>query len=316
MGAEDAAPAGRPATPTLPADVPALQALLATQGYIAGRELATTLFLALKLQRPLFLEGEPGTGKTEIARALSAALGRRLIRLQCHEGLDLAGAAYEWNYGRQMLEIRLAEAQGRADASLGQSLFDRRFLLERPLLQALEGDGPGTPPPVLLVDELDRADEPFEAYLLEVLGEFQLTIPELGTVRAAQPPLVVLTSNRSREVHDAVRRRCLYHWVDYPDAALERQILARRVPEAPAALSAQVVAFVQMLREMDLAKRPGISETIDWVRALLAMDAVSLDPATLQDTLGVLLKGQDDLARVRGTEAQRMLDRLRALPAA
>jgi MoxR-like ATPase len=293
----------------LPASIDETQARLLEHDYVASRELATTVFLALRLQRPLFLEGEPGTGKTEIARTLAAALGRPLIRLQCYEGLDLAGAAYEWNYARQMLEIRLAEASGQERDRLSSNLFSRRFLIERPLLQAI--DPHQTVGPVLLIDELDRADEPFEAFLLEVLAEFQITIPELGTIKAAHPPIVVLTSNRTREIHDAVKRRCLYHWVDFPDAQRELEILQRRVPNAPLALARQVVDFIQRLRGVELYKLPGIAETIEWTRALLELDALVLDPATLQNTLGVLLKYQDDIAKVQGSEAARLLAEVR-----
>jgi len=294
---------------TLPASIDDTAALLLAQDYVPDRQLATALFLALRLQRPLFLEGEPGTGKTEIARSVAAALGRPLIRLQCHEGLDLAGAAYEWNYARQMIEIRLAEAVGTADSTareqLSQDLFGPKFLIPRALLQAID---PAQPvPPVLLIDEIDRADEPFEAFLLEVLSEFQITIPELGTVKAVNPPIVVLTSNRTREVHDAVKRRCLYHWVGFPDARREYEILQRRVPGAPAALSREIVAFIQGLRAIDLYKLPGIAETIEWSRALLELDALVLDPETVNNTLGVLLKYQDDIVRVQGSEAARLL---------
>jgi MoxR-like ATPase len=267
------------------------------------------VFLALKLQRPLFLEGEPGTGKTEIARTLATMLGRELIRLQCYEGLDLAGAAYEWNYGRQMMEIRLAERDGTSRDALGAELFSERFLNKRALLQAI--DPARATPPVLLIDELDRADEPFEAFLLEVLSDFQITIPELGTVKAVQPPIVILTSNRTREIHDAVKRRCLYHWVDFPDAGRELQILQRRVPGAAQALAQQIVAFVQKLREIELYKLPGIAETIEWTRALMQLDTVVLDPQVIQDTLGVLLKYQDDIAKVQGSEAARLLEQVR-----
>jgi MoxR-like ATPase len=297
------------AASALPASIEETQARLLEHDYVASRELATTVFLSLRLQRPLFLEGEPGTGKTEIARTLAAALNRPLIRLQCYEGLDLAGAAYEWNYARQMLEIRLAEASGQERDRLSSNLFSRRFLIERPLLQAI--DPHQAVAPVLLIDELDRADEPFEAFLLEVLAEFQITIPELGTIKAVHPPIVVLTSNRTREIHDAVKRRCLYHWVDFPDAARELAILKRRVPDAPAALAAQVVDFIQRLRGVELYKLPGIAETIEWTRALLELDALVLDPATLQNTLGVLLKYQDDIAKVQGSEAARLLAEVR-----
>ena len=288
-----------------PDSIDATAAALAAQAYLPSRELATAAFLALRLSRPLLLEGAPGTGKTAIAAALAAALHRPLIRLQCYEGLDLAAAAYEWNYARQMIEIRLAQAgqhQRTAD-----ELFARRFLIERPLLQALTT----TPAPVLLIDELDRADAPFEAFLLEFLADFQITIPELGTLTAATPPLVVLTSNRSREIHDAVKRRCLYHWLDYPDAERELAVLRARLPRIEARLAAEVVAFVQGLRRLDLYKLPGLAETLDWSRALVELNAVSLDPATVQSTLGVLLKYQDDIARVQGSEAARLLAELR-----
>jgi MoxR-like ATPase len=286
--------------------------LLLTQDYVADSQLATVVHLALRLQRPLFLEGEPGTGKTEIARTLAAALGRPLIRLQCYEGLDLAGAAYEWNYARQMMEIRLADV-GSAETpatrdGLAARLFGERFLIKRALLQAID---PAQPvPPVLLIDELDRADEPFEAFLLEVLSDWQITIPEFGTVRAAKPPIVVLTSNRTREIHDAVKRRCLYHWVGFPDAPREAEILARRVPGAPQALAQQVVAFVQQLRSLELYKLPGVAETIEWTRALMELGAVVLDPVVVQNTLGLLLKYQDDIARVQGDEVMRLLQRV------
>ena len=299
----------------LPTSIDDTAARLLALNYVPERALATTVYLALKLQRPLFLEGEPGTGKTEIAKTLAAMLGRPLIRLQCHEGLDLAGAAYEWNYARQMLEIRLAEstheaeATGEGRARLAGELFSDRFLIRRALLQAID---PAQPvPPVLLIDELDRADEPFEAFLLEVLSDFQITIPEYGTVKAVTPPIVVLTSNRTREIHDAVKRRCLYHWVGFPDAAREAQILARRVPGAPARLSAEIVAFVQRLRSLELYKLPGIAETIEWTRALMELDAVALDPETINHTLGVLLKYQDDIAKVQGSEAARLLEQMR-----
>ena len=297
----------------LPKSIEEVQQGLAAQDYVADRRLATVVFLALKLQRPLFLEGEPGTGKTEIARTLSAMLDRPLIRLQCYEGLDLAGAAYEWNYARQMLEIRLADLNAAHPAereALAAQLFSERFLVKRALLEAI--DPARAVPPVLLIDELDRADEPFEAFLLEVLSDFQITIPELGTVKASQPPIVVLTSNRTREIHDAVKRRCLYHWVGFPDAARELQILQRRVPGAAPALAAQIVAFVQKLRGIELYKLPGIAETIEWTRALMELDTVVLDPVVIQDTLGVLLKYQDDIARMQGSEAARLLDQIRA----
>jgi MoxR-like ATPase len=293
------------------------QAQLLAHDYVADRRLATVVYLALKLERPLFLEGEPGTGKTEIARTLSRVLGAPLIRLQCYAGLDLASAAYEWNYGRQMVEIRLAELAGTDAAArekLGADLFGERFLIRRALLQAVD---PAQPvPPVLLIDELDRADEPFEAFLLEVLSDFQITIPELGTVAAKKPPIVVLTSNRTREVHDAVKRRCLYHWVDFPDAARELAIIERRVPGAAKKLAEQIVHFVQALREMDLYKLPGIAETIEWTRALRELDAIQLDPQVVQSTLGVLLKYQDDIARMQGDEVAKLLEKVSAKVAA
>ena len=293
----------------LPSSIDDTAAQLLAHDYVADRQLATVVYLALKLQRPLFLEGEPGTGKTEIARTLAAMLGRDLIRLQCYEGLDLSGAAYEWNYGRQMMEIRLAERDGVTRDALSAELFSERFLNKRALLQAI--DPARAVPPVLLIDELDRADEPFEAFLLEVLSEFQVTIPELGTIKATQPPIVILTSNRTREIHDAVKRRCLYHWVGFPDATRELQILQRRVPNAGPALAQQIVAFVQKLREIELYKLPGIAETIEWTRALMQLDTLVLDPQVIQDTLGVLLKYQDDIAKVQGSEAGRILEQIR-----
>ena len=293
----------------IPASIDATTELLARHDYLADRQLATAVFLSLKLGRPLFLEGEPGTGKTEVAKVLAAATGGELIRLQCYEGLDINAAAYEWNYARQMLEIRLAEASHESREALAQSLFSERFLIERPLLRALL---PQPLPPVLLIDELDRTDEPFEAYLLEVLSDYQITIPEWKTVRAERPPVVVITSNRTREIHDAVKRRCLYHWVDYPGAERELAIVRRRVPDAGAKLSQQVVSFVQSLRGIDLYKLPGVAETIEWTRALLALDAVVLDPETVNNTLGVLLKYQDDIARMQGSEAARLVEKIRA----
>jgi MoxR-like ATPase len=284
-------------------------ALLKSAGYVSDRPLATVLFLALRLGRPLFLEGEAGVGKTEIAKVLSSALGRRLIRLQCYEGLDVASAVYEWNYAGQMMAIRLAEAGGTVDRDMLESdLFSERYLVKRPLLQALEPDTAGAP--VLLIDELDRTDEAFEAFLLEVLSDFQVTIPELGTVRADHPPIVIITSNRTREIHDALKRRCLYHWVDYPDAERELAILGSRVPDAPARLSQEIVAFVQAIRKEDLFKAPGVAETLDWASALVELDAVALDPALVSDTLGVLLKYQDDIQKMQGSRAKEMLDRV------
>lgn len=297
----------------LPGDIEATAALLDQANYLPDRQLATAIFLALRLGRPLLLEGEPGTGKTEVAKALATALGRELIRLQCYEGLDLASAAYEWNYARQLLEIRLAEASAGAQAdreSLADDLFAERFLIRRPLLRALEPSEAG--PPVLLIDELDRADEPFEAFLLEVLSDFQITIPELGTVRAQQAPIVILTSNRTREIHDAVKRRCIYHWVGFPDARRELDIVRRRVPGVSEELARQVVAFVQRLRGEDLFKLPGVAESIEWTRALLELDAIVLDPETLNNTLGVILKYQDDIARMQGSEAARLLAEVRS----
>jgi MoxR-like ATPase len=286
----------KPPNPT-PADVDATLALLTTQDYVADRRLATAVFLALKLHRPLFLEGEAGVGKTEIAKVLAAGLDRKLVRLQCYEGLDTAAAVYEWNYPRQMIEIRLAEASGNVErGELAHDIFTTRFLLKRPLLQALAPEGGAAP--VLLIDELDRTDEPFEAYLLEVLAEYQVTIPELGPIRAAEPPVVVITSNRTREIHDAIKRRCLYHWVDYPDARRELDIVRRKCPKAPETLAREIVAFTQRLRAMDLFKAPGIAETLDWAEALIALDKVALDPHTVADTLGVLLKYQDDVGAI------------------
>jgi len=294
----------------LPAGVDETLALLARGDYVADRALATAVHLALKMQRPLFLEGEAGVGKTEIAKVLSKTLGRRMVRLQCYDGLDLASALYDWNYTRQLLEIRLAEAAGERDKDrLARGIFDRRFLIERPLLQAISPEGG---PAVLLIDELDRADEPFEAFLLELLADWQVTIPELGTIRAAEPPVVVITSNRTREIHDALRRRCLYHWVDFPDAARERAILALKAPQASERLSLQVVAFVQRLRQMDLFKLPGVAETIDWCGALAHLDATELDPQRVDETLGVLLKYQDDVARIRGEQAAALVAEAKA----
>ncbi len=290
-----------------PESIDATQTMLGETGYVCGRDLATVTFLSLKLGRPLFLEGEAGVGKTEIAKALAAGLGRRLIRLQCYEGLDAASAVYEWNFPAQMIAIRLAEATGDRDRdSLASDLFSERYLIRRPLLDAMSPQADG--PPVLLIDELDRTDEPFEAFLLEALSDFQVTIPELGAIKAPAPPIVVLTSNRTREVHDALKRRCLYHWVDYPNMARELEILKTRAPEASETLSKQVVAFVQRLRTEDLFKRPGVAETIDWAKCLCALDVLALDPQTVTDTLGALLKYQDDIARFQGSEAKRILD--------
>jgi MoxR-like ATPase len=288
-----------------------VQSMLAEEGYICGRPLATVIFLALRLGRPIFLEGEAGVGKTEIAKALSSALNRHLIRLQCYEGLDAASAVYEWNFAAQMVAIRTAEASGATDrTALQQELFSQDYLVERPLLQAMRPDPNGAP--VLLIDELDRTDEPFEAFLLEALSDFQVTIPEIGTIKAPEPPIVIVTSNRTREVHDALKRRCLYHWVDFPDFEREMSILQARAPEAAARLSREIVAFVQKLRTEDLFKKPGVAETIDWAKCLLALDAVTLSPQMIADTLGAVLKYQDDIARLQGSEAKRLLDEVRA----
>jgi MoxR-like ATPase len=285
--------------------------LLASADYLADRSLATVLFLALRMGRPIFLEGEAGVGKTEIAKVLASTLGRRLIRLQCYEGLDVATAVYEWNYAAQMIAIRLAEAEGGVDRDrLGHDVFSESYLIKRPLLQALEPDPAGAP--VLLIDELDRTDEAFEAFLLEVLADFQITIPELGTVKAAHPPIVAITSNRTREVHDALKRRCLYHWVGYPDSERELAIVRAKVPGIAKRLSLEVVHFVQALRRQDLFKSPGVAETLDWATALSELDAIALDPATVSDTLGVLLKYQDDIARIEGSRAKELIDGLRA----
>ncbi|MDG4650039.1 MoxR family ATPase [Roseibacterium sp. SDUM158017] len=294
-----------------PSSIDEVQKILGDQGYVCGRSLATVTFLALRLGRPLFLEGEAGTGKTEIAKALAAGLGRRLIRLQCYEGLDASSAVYEWNFAAQMVAIRSAEAEGGADKDLlRRELFGPDYLIERPLLQAMRPDPAGAP--VLLIDELDRTDEPFEAFLLEALSDFQVTIPEIGTIRAPEPPIVVVTSNRTREVHDALKRRCLYHWVDYPDIDREMAILQSRVPEASEALSRQVVAFVQRLRSEDLFKRPGVAETIDWAKCLLALDVIELSPEVIADTLGAILKYQDDIQKLQGSAARRLLDEVAA----
>jgi MoxR-like ATPase len=285
-------------------------ALLKAGNYVADRSLATALYLSLSLKRPLFLEGEAGVGKTEIAKVLAATLGRRLVRLQCYEGLDVASAVYEWNYARQMIEIRLAEAMGDSNRdTLGADIFSERFLIKRPLLQALQKDTAGAP--VLLIDELDRTDEPFEAYLLEVLSDFQITIPEIGTVKAEEPPIVIVTSNRTREIHDALKRRCFYYWVDYPDAVRELEILRVKAPRASDALSQEVVRFVQNLRKRDLFKLPGIAETIDWTDALVQLNCVALDGQSIDNTLGVLLKYQDDIAKIRGSEAAALLQQVK-----
>ena len=305
-----ARPGAAPAA-ALPASVDATLDLLAAQDYVADRRLATAVFLALKLRRPLFLEGEAGVGKTEVAKVLAQALGRRLLRLQCYEGLDVAAAVYEWNYPRQMVEIRLAEAAGGVErAELAHDIFTTRFLLRRPLLEALAPHEAESP--VLLIDELDRTDEPFEAYLLEVLSDYQVTIPELGTIRAAAPPIVVVTSNRTREIHDAIKRRCLYHWVDYPDARTELAILRRKRPQAAESLAREIVAFTQRLRAMDLFKAPGIAETLDWAEALVALDRVALDPQTVADTVGVLLKYQDDVGAISPDVAARLVAEVQA----
>jgi len=295
---------------SLPTSIDDTLSLLNSAGYVAERSLATVLFLALKLRRPLFLEGEAGVGKTEIAKVLSRALGRRLIRLQCYEGLDVASAVYEWNYAGQMMAIRLAEAGGSVDrGQLEADLFSERYLVKRPLLRALEPDAGGAA--VLLIDELDRTDEAFEAFLLEVLSDFQVTVPEFGTIKADQPPIVIITSNRTREIHDALKRRCLYHWVDYPDAQRELAIVEAKVPGAAARLSREVVAFVQAIRNEELFKPPGVAETLDWAAALVELDAVALEPSLVSDTLGVLLKYQDDIQKLQGSKAKEVLDTVR-----
>jgi MoxR-like ATPase len=293
-----------------PPSVDETLALLGRGRYVADRSLATAVYLSLSLRRPLFLEGEAGVGKTEIAKVLAESLGRRLIRLQCYEGLDVASAVYEWNYPRQMIEIRLAESGAESKDTVEEEIFSDRFLIKRPLLQALEPDLAGAP--VLLIDELDRTDEPFEAYLLEVLSDFQITIPEMGTIKAKEPPIVVITSNRTREIHDALKRRCFYYWVDYPDATRELEILRIKAPEAAETLSREVVAFVQKLRSADLFKLPGVAETIDWAHALTQLDVLALTPEAINNTLGVLLKYQDDIAKVQGSEATRILEQVRA----
>ena len=294
----------------IPSSIDEVSSLLARFGYVADRALATTLFLSLKMGKPLFLEGEAGVGKTEIAKVLSSALDRRLVRLQCYEGLDLNSAVYEWNYSRQMIEIRLAEVSGELDKkSLSSDVFAEQFLIERPLLQALKAEGDNAP--VLLIDELDRTDEPFEAFLLEVLADFQITIPEIGTITAEKPPIVIVTSNRTREIHDALKRRCLYHWVDYPDADRELKILHSKLPGIDEKLSKQVVTFVQKLRNEDLFKLPGVAETLDWADALTQLDKMVLDSEGVDHTLGTLLKYQDDIAKIRGSEAARILEQVK-----
>jgi MoxR-like ATPase len=295
---------------TVPGSIDATVELLKSANYVAGRDLATVVFLALRMGRPLFLEGEAGVGKTEIAKVLAQALGRKLIRLQCYEGLDVSSAVYEWNYPAQMIEIRMAEASGSVDRDrLGTDVFSERFLIRRPILQALELDAGNAP--ILLIDEIDRTDEAFEAFLLEVLSDFQVTIPELGTIKATEPPIVIVTSNRTREVHDALKRRCLYHWVGYPDAAREVAIIRAKRPKASANLAKEVVGFVNALRKGDIYKAPGVAETLDWVTALHELDAMTLDPQTVNDTLGVLLKYQDDISRMEGSEAKRILDQVK-----
>lgn len=295
----------------LPASIDEVEAMFARQNYVCGRPLATVVFLSLKLGRPVFLEGEAGVGKTEVAKAVAAALGRRLIRLQCYEGLDAASAVCDWNFAAQMIAIRTAEATGQTDRDrLRDELFTEDYLIERPLLAAMRPHPEG--PPVLLIDEVDRTDEPFEAFLLEALSDFQVTVPELGTIRAEAPPIVILTSNRTREVHDALKRRCLYHWLDYPDFDRELAVVLARVPEAPLALSREVVAFVQRLREEDLFKKPGVAETIDWAKCLLALDVIALSPEVIADTFGAVLKYQDDIQKIEGAPARQMLDAVRA----
>ena len=295
----------------IPANIDDILALLSNSDYIADRSLATTLFLSLKMGKPLFLEGEAGVGKTEIAKVLSSALNRKLVRLQCYEGLDVASAVYEWNYSRQMIEIRLSEAAGSVDKeNLSENVFSKEFLIDRPLMQALKSDGAGSP--VLLIDELDRTDEPFEAFLLEVLSDFQITIPEIGTIKAEEPPIVIITSNRTREIHDALKRRCLYHWVDYPSAERELEIVTTKLPGIDKELSAQLVAFVQKLRDEDLFKLPGVAETLDWADALTQLDKVTLDSEAIDNTLGTLLKYQDDIAKIHGSEAAQILEQVKA----
>lgn len=301
----------QPKSQALPQSIDDTLALLQGADYVADRALATVLFLSLRMERPLFLEGEAGVGKTEIAKVLASALGRRLIRLQCYEGLDVASAVYEWNYAAQMIEIRMEEATGDLDRNvMEKNVFSEKYLIRRPILDALSAkDGKA---PVLLIDELDRTDEAFEAFLLEILSDFQVTVPELGTIRAEEAPIVIITSNRTREIHDALKRRCLYHWVDYPDAVRELEIVTRKVPEANKRLSQEVVGFIQRLRQVDLFKAPGVAETIDWASALTELDKIALDPETVSDTIGVLLKYQDDIARIEQGEGRRLLDEVRA----
>ncbi len=295
----------------LPQSIDETLALLSGADYVADRALATVLFLALRMKRPLFLEGEAGVGKTEIAKVLASALGRPLIRLQCYEGLDVSSAVYEWNYAAQMIEIRMEEAEGRVDRNaMEKNVFSEKYLIRRPVLQALDGKAGAAP--VFLIDELDRTDEAFEAFLLEILADFQVTVPELGTIKAEEPPIVIITTNRTREIHDALKRRCLYHWVDYPNAERELDIVARKVPQANSRLSAEVVKFVQKLREIELFKVPGVAETIDWAGALTELDKVALDPETVSDTIGVLLKYQDDIARIEQGEGRRLLQEVKA----
>ncbi|MEO1540424.1 MAG: MoxR family ATPase [Pseudomonadota bacterium] len=295
----------------VPGSIDETEAMLQRVGYVSSRALSTVVFLSLKLGRPLFLEGEAGVGKTEIAKALAAGLGRKLIRLQCYEGLDAASAVYEWNFAAQMVAIRTAEAAGSADREgLTRELFSDEFLIRRPLLEAMEAEEGAAP--ILLIDELDRTDEPFEAFLLEALSDFQVTVPELGTIKAAEPPVVILTSNRTREVHDALKRRCLYHWVDYPTFDREMEIISAKAPEAQETLSKEIVAFVQRLRTEDLFKKPGVAETIDWAKCLVALDALQLSPQVISDTLGAILKYQDDIQKLQGSEAKRILEEARA----
>ena len=299
-------------TDNLPSSVDAVVDMLRGGNYVADRSLSTALYLALKLGRPLFLEGEAGVGKTEIGKVLSESLGRRLIRLQCYEGLDVSSAVYEWNYSMQMIDVRIAEAAGQQSRdAITDTIFSEKYLIKRPLLQALEADESGAPP-VLLSDELDRTDEPFEAFLLEILSDFQVTIPEIGTVKAANPPIVIITSNRTREIHDAIKRRCFYFWVDYPNAQRELEILKVKVPDAPEKLTQQVVNFVQHLRSRDLFKLPGVAETIDWTNALIQLDKIDLDPETVNSSLGILLKYQDDIEKIQGSEAAQILDEVKA----